>query len=136
MSLIAWNSAFGPFGGLLLCIHQDLALHMDDNSGGDIACLNGLSCAGDADAVPVAGFCMGTDESCVDIELVAELLPIVRLHSAVSCLPLRVLLDTGGGRPRIPEPSHALVPKGRPAQSLPHPPWLTAAYLHTIVIRV
>ena len=92
---------------------------MDDNSGGDIACLNGLSCAGDAEAVPVAGFCMEMEKSCVDIERVAELLPVARLRLEVSC-----------------PPSHALVPKGRPAQSLPHPPWLTAAYLHTIVIRV
>lgn len=136
MSLIAWNSAFGPFGGLLLCIHQDLALHMDDNSGGDLACLNGLSCAGHAEAVPVAGFCLGKDESCVDIELVAELLAVVRLHSEASCPPPQVLFDTGIDRLRISEPSHALVPKERPAQSLPHPPWLTAAYLHTIVLRV
>ncbi len=55
MSLIAKNSACGPFGGLLLCIHQDLVLHMDDNSGGDIACLNRASRSGDAETVPVVG---------------------------------------------------------------------------------
>ena len=72
LCLIVWNGAFGAFGGVLLCLHGDLSVHVDTE----------LEAGGTCDAPHLSDEfspCLAESESCVDIELSGQLLPPARL---------------------------------------------------------
>lgn len=132
ISLFAWNAVFGAFGGFSLCIHENLGVHVDD----DLASASCGSC-GNAHTSERADTCLTEDESCVDIELVAERLPAMRLNSVASTLPqvmLAAFIECG----RMLIPALAIVHDS----SAPHAPpngqmyWLTDLVLPTTVLRV
>jgi len=133
ISLFAWNAVFGAFGGLLLCIHQDLGVHVDDDA---VHAADGVSCADAHEETSETTSCVEFHEPCVDIELVAELLPATRLNSGASdLLPqffVVVLIDYF----RVPEPSLALVFESVAPRAPSYTFWLTDFYLQTIVLQV
>ena len=130
ISLFAWNALFGAFGGLLLCIHQDFGVHVDEDA------VNGFSCASDHGSVSVEVACVDTDESCLDIELLAEQLPPARLQSEAHFVAPLVLLAVLIDYLQVSEPSLALVYQSAEPCAPPHVLWLTDDYLQTTVLRV
>ncbi|MDQ8205929.1 hypothetical protein QEH52_00275 [Coraliomargarita sp. SDUM461003] len=152
ISLFAWNALFGAFGGLLLCIHQDLELHAEELHAEELhaeevneelaaaaAAAAASSCVTDHCLPNQADACLATGECCIDIELPAELLPVVRFKSDVSSAESLVLLAIFIDCLRAPEPSRSLVfqcPGPRVFESLPESAWLTEYYLQTTVLRV
>lgn len=76
LSLFAWNAVFGAFGGLLLCLHEDLSLHLETGLDTKVDCAPGVP-EGSVDFACITGL-----QSCVDIELTGDELPTARLtHS-------------------------------------------------------
>ncbi|MDQ8194898.1 hypothetical protein QEH59_10705 [Coraliomargarita sp. SDUM461004] len=144
ISLFAWNALFGAFGGLLLCIHQDLELHAEKLHAEEVneelaAAAATASCVTDHCLPNQADACLATGECCIDIELPAELLPVVRFKSDVSSAESLVLLAIFIDCLRAPEPSRSLVFQcsgPRVFESLPESAWLTEYYLQTTVLRV
>jgi hypothetical protein len=127
ISLFAWNALFGAFGGLLLCIHQDFGVHVDDDA---------ATCSGEHEQISEQASCAVVDQSCVDIELLAEQLPVVRLESDTSSLVPHVLLAILVDYLQAAEPSLELVYQSIEPCASPHVCWLTDFYLQTTVIRV
>jgi hypothetical protein len=80
LSLFAWNAVFGGVGGLLLCLHQSMALHPELISG------KVSDCAPESVDQSTELSCLFDEESCVDVELEAVELPQVRLDEAQSIL--------------------------------------------------
>ncbi|MGZ0657400.1 hypothetical protein ACWPKS_17515 [Coraliomargarita sp. W4R72] len=130
ISLFTWNALFGAFGGLLLCIHQDLDMHVDEDS------VNGFSCSSDHSPVNVEVSCVDADESCVDIELLAEQLPPARLQSEAYYVAPLVLLAVLIDYLQVSEPSLAFVYQSAEPCAPSHVLWLTDDYLQTTVLRV
>ena len=73
LSLFAWNAIFGAFGAILLCLHEDLSVHLETGLDAKVDCAPGLS----KTAVDFA--CVTGLQSCVDIELTGDELPTARL---------------------------------------------------------
>lgn len=131
IGLFAWNALFGAFGGILLCIHQDLDMHVEEEVVAETA-----SCAsGDCETIQV-DTCIDSGECCIDIELRAEKLPVTRLESDVNSVSPFALLAFFIDYLRAPEPARSLVYERAESCVLPHRSWLTDLYLQTTVIRV
>jgi hypothetical protein len=139
IGLFAWNAVFGAFGGLLLCIHQDsdasavLAEKASEStlkqSSVQSSCLNehGLMVVTDA--------CSGEDDTCVDIALIAELLPLARLQlESISIAPYALLL-VSFERFQMSEPSLDLFYQAELQYVPMRSCWLTGAYLLSTVLR-
>jgi hypothetical protein len=130
ISLFTWNALLGAFGGLLLCIHQDFDLHLDEDSACKSVCADAHQERRETES------CLSVDESCVDIELVAEQLPVTRLKSntapTLSLAPLVAIKES------VPAmvPTLTLVDQSRTPRGPPQPHWLTHVYLQTTVLRV
>lgn len=85
LCLVVWNGAFGAFGGLLLCLHQDLSVHVDAELEAGVAC--------DSEHPEVVDSCLSEAETCVDIELSGKVLPPTRLDEVEAiCLSTMVPL--------------------------------------------
>ncbi len=69
LSLFAWNTVFGGVGGLLICLHQSMALHPEFISGKVSGCVS------ESDNQSAGSNCLSESESCVDVELEANNLP-------------------------------------------------------------
>lgn len=154
IGLFAWNALLGAFGGLLLCIHQDLAIHIDDAFTCATACANvEINAQANPDAVthtdthaalPQTKSCLAIEESCVDIDLVAEPLPATRLRlQSLLEVPLpQISLFKVIGYPPLAEPMTTLAgasaaPRVPPAQlAAPGTHWLTDFYLPNTILRV
>ena len=80
LCLIAWNGAFGAFGGLLLCVHEGLNLHFDSES------VDGGSCEDHLCGPSHAQAAISGVDACVDIELKGELLPPVRIDEQIDAV--------------------------------------------------
>jgi len=90
LSLFAWNAVFGGAGGLLLCLHQSMALHPELISG------KSFDCAPESVDQSAELKCISESESCLDVELEAIDLPQVRIdevQSAPVFNPLHALLS-------------------------------------------
>jgi len=101
LCLIVWNGAFGAFGGVLLCLHEDMTMHVEAEAEGEDDCGSIQSSEGSEIA------CISPAESCVDIELSGHVLPPARTNeveflSAAPIFALVFLLDLGW------EPTRAL----------------------------
>ena len=130
ISLFAWNAVFGAFGGLVLCIHENFDVHVDEDAAA------GVPCSDSHEEADQAISCVDEDESCVDIELIAELLPATRLDLAASFVFPQavdiVLIDHF----KLVEPSIVIVSKMAASRAPPHVCWLTDFYLKTAVLQV
>lgn len=78
LGLFAWNAVFGAFGGILLCLHEDLSLHLETSFEAKV------DCAPNSSVTPVDFACVSRLQSCVDIELTGDELPAARLTQADS----------------------------------------------------
>ena len=78
LSLFAWNAVFGAFGGILLCLHEDLSVHLETGFDAKVDCVTDLS----EDSVDFA--CVSSLQPCVDIELAGDELPTAQLTQADS----------------------------------------------------
>ena len=131
ISLFAWNAVFGAFGGVLLCIHQDLGLHLEDEA------VDGGSCAGVHAASDLSTVsCVDEDESCVDIELLAELLPATRLKSEIHFETPQVVALGLIDHFQICEPAGVMFSKVAAPRAPRVLAWLTEIHLQTTVLRV
>lgn len=77
-SLFAWNAVFGGVGGLLLCLHQSMALHPEIISG------KVTDCSSESVSRSAQPCCQPESESCLDVQLEAVDLPQMRLDEAQS----------------------------------------------------
>ena len=75
--LFTWNSVSGNIGTLALCLHSDGKMHIE--SAGEISCPNVKDCLGAKNSVDTSD-CV----SCMDIELKAVDLGLMKLHEPVS----------------------------------------------------
>ena len=131
ISLFTWNALLGAFGGLLLCIHQDLGGSVSEDA------VQASSCLADHCSVAVEASCATAAERCIDIELIAEELPPTRLQSEAQFVAPLVLLAVLIDFLQVPEPSLALVYQWpKPPCASPQATWLTDDYLQTTVLRV
>ncbi|MGZ0655835.1 hypothetical protein ACWPKS_09530 [Coraliomargarita sp. W4R72] len=78
LSLFAWNAVFGAFGGILLCLHEDLSLHLETSFEAKV------DCAPNSSVTSVDFACVSRLQYCVDIELTGDELPTARLTPADS----------------------------------------------------
>ncbi len=131
ISLFTWNVLLGAFGGLLLCIHQDLDIHVDDESACETACPD----AHEEEAHETES-CLSEDESCVDIELIAEQLPATRLNSGVAMTLPQATFTTLIECVPASQPSLTFIYKSAAPRAPPQARWLTDFYLQTTVLRV
>lgn len=131
MSLFTWNALLGAFGGLLLCIHQDIGMHVKTD------CESETTCADTHENTVNPGPFLAEDKSCVDVELIAELLPATRLKSEMAAppLPAAPLVALIEIVPLVERPL-AHVYKSIAARAPPQARWLTDIYLQTTVLRV
>ncbi|MEZ5275536.1 MAG: hypothetical protein R3F07_04045 [Opitutaceae bacterium] len=90
-SLFALNAVFGAYGGLLLCIHQNLIVHTESGVAGGFRCEagsnNGLSDFS----------CLSGSEPCLDVELIGGALPAFRageFHSISSVTQVCGIVET------------------------------------------
>jgi hypothetical protein len=130
ISLFVWNALMGAFGGLLLCIHEDLGLHVDCNTELEAACAPEEEACG-ADA------CLSSNKPCVDIEVVAEQLPIARIKSDDGCKQLQGSPEIAMLAPLwIAELPVRRLNKKIAVRAPPQSCWLTDLHLQTTVLRV
>ncbi len=131
IGLFVWNALLGAFGGILLCIHQDLDIHAEEELAAETA-----SCASGGCETIQMDTCIDSGECCIDIELRAEQLPVARFKSDMGAGEPLVLFAVLTHYLRAPEPARSLVYEKPESCALPHRSWLTDFYLQTTVLRV
>jgi hypothetical protein len=122
----------GAFGGLLLCIHWDLDLHIDGNPELGISCMDEAQ-----DQACGTENCLSEGKPCVDVELVAEQLPVTRLKSdnsfkQIQDAPVLALIEALW----LTEFPCRLLYKKIATRAPPRVYWQTNDHIQTTVLRV
>lgn len=129
LTLFAWNTVFGAVGGLLLCLHESLALHPELISGKISDCKS--PCVDQ----PTEEICLSDEESCLDVELEAVELPKVRIDE-VQSMPTSSALHSA--IPEISEQNFTLRKIAHIVQARAPPELLNTSVLvtQTVVLRL